>query len=236
MKRYIIVITMILGIISLSGDIFASSNIASLSDLHPKFYDGRIGGGSACVNESYFGAGWNPGEEVTANFDKEYKIDKIKIYLGELGETGTGYVEAKINGRYEKIADFEDFGVDYNRETILLSEPIITDSIRFHMTSGGGSDRNLCFSEIEIWGEDVRSDRYNEGFEAGKQYCINNPSACGLCAQCGSGNVDGECASFNMFTNTLHIPCLDMGESYWLDLMLINSDPVRLEMTGFGRN
>ena len=140
-------------------------NIASLSDLHPKFYDGKIGGGSACVNESNFGPGWNPGEVITASFDKKYKIEKIGIYLGELGETGTGYVEARINGRYEKIADFEDFGVYYGRNTILLNGTIITDSIRFHMTSGGGDDENLCFSEIEIWGKDIRCESYNYPIE-----------------------------------------------------------------------
>ena len=86
---------------------------------------------------------------------------------------------------------------------------------------------------------DSCSDKYDEGFEAGKQYCINNPSACGLYSNCdcNDGNVVGNmCATFNLFTNTLHVPCLEMGTSYWLDLKLINTEPVQLELTGFGEN
>ena len=43
-------------------------------------------------------------------------------------------------------------------------------------------------------------------------------------------------ATFNMFTNTLHIPCLRMDKSYWLDLELIKSNPVQLKVKGFGEN
>ena len=80
------------------------------------------------------------------------------------------------------------------------------------------------------------TDRYEEGIEEGKRLCIENPSACGIDLEC-ENNDNSMCeASFNLFTNTLHIPCLRMGENYWLDLSLINSDPVQLELRGFGKN
>ena len=45
------------------------------------------------------------------------------------------------------------------------------------------------------------------------------------------------CATFNSDNNTLHIPCLDFGTSdYWLDLRLISTSPVQLELSGFGEN
>ena len=90
----------------------------------------------------------------------------------------------------------------------------------------------------------AKEEGYNEGFEAGKEYCINNPSACGIdngdesecpICQC-SPTIDSCKASFDMFTNTLHVPCLEMGKSYWLDLELISSEPVQLELKGFGEN
>ncbi len=93
-------------------------------------------------------------------------------------------------------------------------------------------------------------DRYNEGFEAGKSYCQTHLAECGItvgekecpeyeCEPCsstvGTTSADDSCkASFNLFTNTLHVPCLSMGDEYWLDLKLINSEPVQLEMTSFG--
>ncbi len=83
----------------------------------------------------------------------------------------------------------------------------------------------------------VTDDEHCGDFEAGKQYCINNPNACGLYSSCDCGEnvVRNMCATFDFFTNTLHIPCLDLGISYWLDLKLINTEPVQLELTDFGK-
>ena len=88
--------------------------------------------------------------------------------------------------------------------------------------------------------------------EKGRQACIADPASCGIeigkgydegysagyvegQASCDIGEVSG-CATFDLFTNKLKIPCLDMGASYWLDLMLIHNDPVTLELSGFGSN
>ena len=110
---------------------------------------------------------------------------------------------------------------------------------------------NRALSEVEIEElysgtqcNDKYDEGYNEGFEAGEEYCKNNPASCGIdigeqkeCPICEcSTTTDGCEASFNMSTNTLHVPCLDMGKSYWLDLELINLDPVQLELKGFGVN
>jgi len=70
-------------------------------------------------------------------------------------------------------------------------------------------------------------DRYNEGYESGKQYCIDNPEACGLSAN----NDNSNCATFDSFTNTLNVPCLDMGKIYWIDLLLVED---HLTISGFG--
>ena len=82
-----------------------------------------------------------------------------------------------------------------------------------------------------------------EGYQEGKEFCRLHPSECGIEVDqeespiCTYEAVVDSCeATFNMFTNTLHVPCLDMGKSYWLDLELISSEPVQLELKGFGEN
>ncbi len=45
------------------------------------------------------------------------------------------------------------------------------------------------------------------------------------------------CATFNDSNSTLHIPCFSFGAAtYWLDLRLISTSPVHLELTDFGEN
>lgn len=62
---------------------------------------------------------------------------------------------------------------------------------------------------------------YQQGYQAGY--------SAGLSA-------GGECATFNIVNDTLHVPCLDLGAKYWLDLTLKSSAPVMLELTGCGEN
>ena len=102
---------------------------------------------------------------------------------------------------------------------------------------------------------------YNKGFEEGKKFCKNNPEECGIYRDESfkEGYEEGydDCliesiidallsdellysenceASFNILTNTLYVPCLDIEGEYWLDLKLINANPIQFELTGFGKN
>ena len=47
---------------------------------------------------------------------------------------------------------------------------------------------------------------------------------------------NSKCSTFDLFTNTLHVPCLDMGNSYWLDLQLMPGDPISFQLIDFGEN
>jgi hypothetical protein len=50
------------------------------------------------------------------------------------------------------------------------------------------------------------------------------------------GGGGAQCASFDFSSNILHIPCLSVGNtSYWIDMGLISSGPVRFELRGSGR-
>ena len=101
-------------------------------------------------------------------------------------------------------------------------------------------------------------------YEAGKQFCIDNPVECGWTGGegytkadldtkyqegftagknsiCDTSNQppvsDDNCAAFDIFTNTLHVPCFNAGSStYWLDWELTGSDPVSLKLKDIGNN
>ena len=69
---------------------------------------------------------------------------------------------------------------------------------------------------------------YNEGFEAGKEWCRQNPEECGVSD--GSGSCDSV-ASFDFITNTLHIP--NFQNTYQLDFTLTGTDPVTLQLKSY---
>ena len=50
--------------------------------------------------------------------------------------------------------------------------------------------------------------------------------------------INGACATFNLFTNTLRVPCLDLGSdvTYWLDLELVPGDPIAFQISEYGEN
>ena len=74
---------------------------------------------------------------------------------------------------------------------------------------------------------DSCSGSYNEGFEAGKEWCRQHPEECGIG---GSGTCD-YAATFDFITNTLHIP--NFQNTYELDFSLVGTDPVTLQLKSY---
>ncbi len=175
---------------------------------------------------------------IVSNFEYFHDID-----ISSTLNTGEKVVATTSNGN-PAILFYED------KARVVVQLPNVYMSNRIISDDNGLIELKKIFQNSVAWllGNSSCDDRYdegyNDGFEAGKEYCINNPSACGIdtggeeeCPVCQcSPSQDGCEASFNMFTNTLHVPCLEMGKSYWLDLELINSEPVQLELKGFGEN
>ncbi len=59
---------------------------------------------------------------------------------------------------------------------------------------------------------------------------------CGSVDDTSSENTDN-CSTFDVFSNTLHVPCFNGGSTmYWLDLELTGSEPVTLELKDLGTN
>ena len=179
-------------------------------------------------------------EEKWYNLIVIYDKDYVKLYVdgNKCIEESIGVINTpNINGRIGAFPDpftkgwdksYFDGDVDdiriYNRA---LSESEIQELYNY---KGDSSCSSSEYTESDLQA------KYNEGYEAGKKYCQEHPSECGMSCE-GTTTTSTSCdASFNMFTNTMHIPCLNMGDSYWLDLGLINSNPVQLELTDFGKN
>ncbi len=62
------------------------------------------------------------------------------------------------------------------------------------------------------------------------QYCFNGDISSFEKHNCST------CASYNVHTGNLHIPCLVLGKNYWLDLKLINVNPIQLQLISIGEN
>jgi len=99
-------------------------------------------------------------------------------------------------------------------------------------------DRPLSQEEIQqIYQEFISSngssnDNFEEGFEEGKRWCREHPRECGIEIPGLPLPARGCAATFDMFTNTLRIPNFE--NRYWLELKVINWDPVQLELKRYG--
>lgn len=128
---------------------------------------------------------------------------------------GSRYFKGKACCQYHGLLDEVRI---YNRA---LSQSEVTS-----LYNGSGSSG----SSGGFFGSCYTKDDVDAAYAAGVSYCKNHPSECGI----NTTNFVGECASFDMFTNTLHIPCLNLGKNYWLDLNLINSNPIQFGVSGYG--
>lgn len=110
----------------------------------------------ACVNNGSFGPGWNPGEKVVVRFNNYVNINSIALYLGcsqQHSEVASGIVRyANQSGGLVPISDFSNVGYINNNARIYFSHDVFTQMLEIEMTSGGGADRNICFSELDIYG------------------------------------------------------------------------------------
>ncbi len=114
-----------------------------------------------------------------------------------------------------------------------IDTSVLTDK---HIVLGdrsSGSAGKAYIDNILVYDEDSNNTGgdYQAGYDAG--YAAGQAS----CSGDSSAPSTTECASFDFFTNSLHIPCFSSGSSsYWLDFKIINDNPVQLELTNVGQN
>jgi len=189
--------------------------------------------------EIYYGKRWEEGNKICAGIgihsrqgyqcvEDNKRFNNVKITMDEnhhatiyvngeeLYSGDFGYCEAH-NGYMVIYMQSFDSQIDY------LNGSIESNDIK--------PVREILTGNQEPSTSDEYQQGYNAGYEAGIEYCKEHPEECGL-----EGERDN-CATFNLFENKLHIPCFEIGDkTYWLDLKLIESHPVRLQLSNFGEN
>lgn len=168
--------------------------------------------------------------EVTPNFDDgnvwyawiDYDGSELSVFIGQSAARPPAPVLTRsldipvLLGQDEAYVGFTSgTGVDWGNHDIILWE--YRDS----------------FDPIPGPTECTEAD-LEAAFEEGRRSCIEDPASCGITA---GPTVDGNCATFNLFTNTLHVPCLSLGsETWWLDMELAGGEPLVFELMDYGPN
>lgn len=95
-------------------------------------------------------------------------------------------------------------------------------------------DEPTYFDDIKIVeynSSHTENGSYEDGFEAGKEWCRTHPSECGIempeCPPC-----EKEVAVYDIISNTLTIP--NFQNQYWLKFKIINTNPIQLELKSYG--
>jgi hypothetical protein len=139
------------------SNIAPSNNIAPSSNLrwnNAGLVDGQRN--CACVNNGSFGPGWNPGEKIVVMFDSYVNINSIALYLGcsqQHSEAASGIVRyVDQYGNLLHFGEFYNVGYINNNGHLHFNPSIYTKNLEIVMSSGGGADKNICFSELEIYG------------------------------------------------------------------------------------
>ncbi len=176
-------------------------------DHHPNFKTRQ----SYSLNQWHFvAANWNLDSDVMEIYVDGQFDSSLSIPDGSIG-LGNGGANSgwKIGGTWnggDYIGKMDDIRI--YRRTLSASEI----QVLFQL-GPCGSD---CFTQADI------DAAYQAGYNAGL-------------AASSSGTVGG-CATYDLFTNKLHIPCLDLGATYWLDLTVTGANPLLFELTDFGAN
>ena len=206
--------------------------------------------------------GWTANtNEGTTNVDVPLNQWSYIVATWKSGDTKKVYINGKLVTNWTTVWT-GSIKYDSSTEMNIGRQPDIGRYFNGSIDDTRIYNRALSESEIqELYNESACSQsELDAKYEAGKQYCIDNPEECGISTggggytkadldakyqegftagkktTCDTSNPpvsDDNCASFNMFTNILHIPCLDLGESYWLDLTLQGQ---HLEISDFGTN
>ncbi|RKZ39075.1 MAG: hypothetical protein DRQ41_11075, partial [Gammaproteobacteria bacterium] len=60
----------------------------------------------------------------------------------------------------------------------------------------------------------IPANNYDDGFNAGKQACINNPASCGITISDSAIPVSGNCMANYSVVGQLHVPCVSVSDAF----------------------
>jgi len=176
-----------------------------------------------------------------AGDDRDYfKItisERAMIYFYTEGDTDTKCYLGFLNEdqEWEQIAYDYNSGVGKNCRIVETLEP---GTYYFIVTGEWGSYGHYILNIDSTACENVASACEDE-FEAGKEWCREHPVECGvnIAASSSDGDNDTSCAVnnvaiYDVISNTLLVPNFE--NQYWLKFVLINVDPIQLELQEFG--
>ena len=110
-----------------------------------------------------------------------------------------------------------------------------------HIWSGGNSTLYFFYTDNDTTENTENSDtgEYTQADldaaeQKGRQACIDDPASCGISVgvDCPTPPIQDCTATFDMTTNTLHIP--NFQDTYWLDFGLISWETVQFELKDVG--
>ena len=172
--------------------------------------------------------------KVGAWIQNEY-LDSCKISIQYLDSEDLVIKEDST----EEITDSNGY---WSEQTLIRIIPIGTESINFIIEGYlyTGEYVNIFFDNSYLYIEDASIDEVctqaelDAQYEAGKQYCIENPEECGISVgvDCPTPPTQDCAATFDMITNTLHIP--NFQDTYWLDFGLVSWETVQFELKDVG--
>ncbi len=220
--------------------IFVQNDINSGYVTHDIFFGGDDDASGKGIDDSLWYDNWLP----SGGYISSSKSLKKNTWVHFAVVRSNGHVIFYVNGKQTAKKSYNEIRKSANSiDNVLIGARYYKGSsnCEYHGLIDELRIYNRAITESEIQevynysGSDTSCSEYTKAdvdaaFEAGKQYCKTHPSECGM----DTINYVGECASFNIFTNTLHIPCFNMGKNYWLDLKLTNSNPVQFELSGYG--
>ncbi len=137
-----------------------------------------------------------------------------KLYVdGELKATESIY--SQLSERVDQIIIGAN---NHYGEGYLFNANCWMDEVRFYTTQLGDSDILEIFTAESTGTTDGGTGDTGDTGDTG-----------------GTG-ADSQCATFEISTNVLHIPCFSSGtDFYWIDMSLFSSNPVQFQLTDYGQ-
>lgn len=159
-------------------------------------------------------------DKITLDGSGSYPSDQIVSYQWQIQHRDDSQYDITVEGVNPEISDLTKGFYDATLTVTNYEGIISTDKMLFSaLPCEGGANTQADLEAAEQKG-------YDRGYQEGLNASCDNPIT--------PISADN-CATFDVFTNTFHVPCFNAGTAiYWLDWELTGSDPIGLELKDIG--
>ena len=219
------------------------------SDLNS--YSDKSGYGKEIINDNrwHFVVATNDGNNIKVYLDKKltinmngvrFKIGTKKLNIGYSLNDNPYVKERFFNGIIDEVRIYnralsESEIKQLYEEGINGGRSCNNGAYQQGYNKGFEEGKKYCINNPSACGISTGGD-YDEGYKAGIEYCKNNPSSCGMsCPVCTCGGSSNNCSTFDFMSGEFYVSCFKgANKSYWLIFKLINSNPVQMQLKSFG--